>query len=129
MQLQKAADIGTGVMAVIVAIGLLGMVSLAVSRRVKEIGVRKVLGASLWNILKLFSLEYIKIIAIAIVLAIPLAWFEINNWLQGFAFKIDVAWWMFAFPGIALLLLAMVVIVISIRKAALSNPVDSLRTE
>jgi putative ABC transport system permease protein len=129
MQLQKAADIGTGVMAVIVAIGMMGMVSLTVSRRVKEIGVRKVLGASVWSILQLFSKEYISIVAISFVLALPLAWLEINNWLQGFAFRIELQWWMFALPGALLLMLALMVISITTRKAAVSNPVDALRTE
>lgn len=129
IRLQKAADIGTGVMAVIVAIGLLGMVSLAVSRRVKEIGIRKVLGASLTSILRLFSVEYMIIIAISIVIAIPLAWLEINNWLQGFAFKVELTWWMFALPGIVLMTLALLVVMATTRKAAVSNPVDALRTE
>jgi putative ABC transport system permease protein len=129
LQLQKAADIGTGVMSVIVAIGMLGMVSLAVSRRVKEIGVRKVLGASVWSILQLFSKEYIRIIAISFVFALPLAWFEINDWLQGFAFRIDLRWWMFALPGFVLLVLALGVISFTTRKAAVSNPVDALRAE
>ena len=129
LQLQKAADIGTGVMAVIVAIGMLGMVSLAVSRRVKEIGVRKVLGASVWSILQLFSKEYVRIVAISFALAIPLAWFEISSWLQGFAFRIDLKWWMFALPGVLLLTLTLIVISFTTRKAAVSNPVDALRTE
>jgi putative ABC transport system permease protein len=129
VQLKKAADIGTGVMAVIVAIGLLGMVSLAVSRRVKEIGVRKVLGASVWSILQLFSVEYIMIIGISVVIAIPLAWLEINNWLQGFAFRIELTWWMFIIPGIVLMTLAMLVVMATTRKAAASNLVDALRTE
>ena len=129
LQLQKAADIGTGVMTVIVAIGMLGMVSLAVSRRVKEIGVRKVLGASVGNILQLFSAEYVRIIAISFAIAIPLAWFEINSWLQGFAFKIDLQWWMFVLPGAVLMGLALIVISVTTRKAAVSNPVDALRAE
>ncbi|MEJ0029588.1 MAG: FtsX-like permease family protein [Bacteroidota bacterium] len=114
---------------VIVAIGMLGMVSLAVSRRVKEIGVRKVLGASVWSILQLFSKEYISIVAISFVLALPLAWFEIDNWLQGFAFRIGLQWWMFALPGAVLMILALMVISFTTRKAAVSNPVDALRTE
>jgi putative ABC transport system permease protein len=128
-QLQKAADIGTGVMAVIVAIGLLGMVSLAVTRRVKEIGVRKVLGASVMSILPLFSIEYVTIIAVSFAFAIPLAWLEVDNWLQGFAFKIELSWWMFAVPGLVLMILALGIISMITRKAAVSNPVDALRTE
>lgn len=129
MQLQKAADIGTVVMAIIVVIGLLGMVSLAVSRRVKEIGIRKVLGASLVSILKLFTTEYVSIIAISFLVALPLAWLQINSWLQGFAFKVELQWWMFALPGIVLMSLALLVITATTRKAAVSNPVDALRTE
>lgn len=128
-QLQKAADIGTGVMALIVAVGLLGMVSLAVSRRVKEIGVRKVLGASVINIIRLFSVEYITIIMISFAVAIPFAWLQINNWLNGFAFKIDITWWMFVLPAVILMTLALSVVMATTRKAAVSNPVDALRSE
>jgi putative ABC transport system permease protein len=129
IQLKKATAAGTGVMTVIVIVGVLGMVSLAVSRRFKEIGIRKALGASVWNVLRLFSAEYVRIIMLSIALAVPFAWFTASKWLQGFALRVDLSWWMFVIPGVALMILAMFVAGISARKAAVSNPVDALRAE
>ena len=129
VQLKKATAVGTGVMTVIVIVGVLGMVSLAVTRRFKEIGIRKALGASVWNILRLFSIEYVRIIVLSVVLAIPIAWFGISKWLEGFALRIGLTWWMFAIPGLVLMLIALFVVTFSARKAAVSNPVDSLRVE
>jgi len=129
MQLKKASAVGTGVMTVIVIVGVLGMVSLAVTRRFKEIGIRKALGASVSNILRLFSIEYVKIILLSIVIAVPLAWLGISRWLEGFAMRVGLAWWMFALPGIVLMIVALLIVFISARKAAVSNPVDALRTE
>lgn len=129
VQLKKASSVGTGVMTVIVVVGVLGMVSLAVSRRFKEIGIRKALGASVWNILRLFSIEYIRIIVLSIVLAIPFAWFGVSRWLEGFALRVGLSWWMFAVPGLVLMAVALFVVVVSVRKTAISNPVDALRVE
>jgi putative ABC transport system permease protein len=129
LKLRKASTLGTGIMTVIVIVGLLGMVSLSVSRRIKEIGVRKVLGASVWSILTLFSVEYVKIIIVAVVVAIPLAWYGTDTWLEGFAFRINLSWWLFAVPGAALLTIALTVVLITARRAAVANPVDSLRVE
>lgn len=129
VQLKKATAVGTGVMAVIVIVGVLGMVSLAVSRRFKEIGIRKALGASVWNILRLFSMEYIRMIVLSIVLAIPFAWFGVNRWLEGFALRVGLSWWMFALPGVVLMAIALCVVVAGVRKTAASNPVDALRVE
>jgi putative ABC transport system permease protein len=129
VQLKKATAVGTGVMTVIVIVGVLGMVSLAITRRFKEIGIRKALGASVWNILRLFSIEYVRIIVLSVVLAIPVAWFGISKWLEGFALRIGLTWWMFAVPGLVLMIIALFVVTFSARKAAVSNPVDSLRVE
>ncbi|HZY81362.1 MAG TPA: ABC transporter permease [Cyclobacteriaceae bacterium] len=129
VQLKKASAVGTGVMTVIVIVGVLGMVSLAVTRRFKEIGIRKALGASVWNILRLFSIEYVKIIALSIAIAVPLAWLGVSRWLEGFALRVGLAWWMFALPGLVLMIVALCIVFISARKAAVSNPVDALRTE
>ena len=129
VQLKKASTVGTGVMTVIVIVGVLGMVSLAVSRRFKEIGIRKALGASVWNILRLFSVEYVKIIVLSAVLAIPIAWFGVSRWLEGFALRVGLSWWMFAIPGVLLMAIALFVVIVGARKAAVSNPVDALRVE
>ncbi len=129
LKLRKAASLGTGIMTIIVCVGLLGIVSLSVSRRTKEIGVRKVLGASVWSILFLFSKEYMIIVLVALVIAVPFAWYGVDTWLQGFAFRVDLSWWLFALPGLALLTVALAVVMIIARRAAASKPVDSLRVE
>ena len=128
-QLKKASTLATGVMLMIVLIGVLGLVSLNVSKRTKEIGVRKVLGASMFSIMSLFSKEYILMILLAFGLAVPSALYFANTWLTGFAYRVALEWWMFGLPGIGLLLIALCVVTIQSYHAASVNPVKSLRTE
>ena len=113
----------------IACFGLLGLSAYNVLQRTKEIGIRKVLGASVQNILVLLSLDFLKLILIALVLAIPGAWFIMNFWLQDYAYRINIAWWVFAVAGVLALMIAIVTISIQAIKAAVSNPVKSLRTE
>lgn len=128
-QLKRASMAGTGIMLVIVLIGVLGLVALNVTRRTKEIGVRKALGASVKNILLLFSSDYIRMILIAFVVAVPSVFLLINRWLDGFAYRVELKWWMFTLPGVGLLILALVAVTIQATRAANVNPVKSLRTE
>src|SRR5690606_23912614 len=81
-------------------LGLLALVSYSTLQRKKEIGVRKVLGASVVNIIKLLSLDFVKLVLIAIAIAIPIAWWAMNNWLEDFAYRIEIQWWMFAVAGL-----------------------------
>ena len=129
LQLKKASSISTMLMLVIVMTGILGMVSLSVSRREKEIGIRKVLGASISNILMLLSREYAVLITIAFLIAIPVAYYFGTFWLQHFAYSIELSWWMFALPGGTLFCLTLLVVNMRSLKAALANPVKSLRSE
>ena len=119
----------TGLAIFISCLGLLGLVSFMANQRTKEIGIRKVLGASVIQIIVLLSKSLGKLILVASVIAIPVAWYFSNNWLQDFAFKISVSWWIFLISGICMLVIALVILCIQTIKAALANPVKSLRSE
>lgn len=110
-------------------LGLLGLISYIVIQRTKEIGIRKVLGASVNNILLLLSTDFIKLTAIALLVATPLAWYLMYQWLQGFAYRIDVPWWVFLAAGSVAVAIALATVSIQTMKAAMTNPVKSLRTE
>ncbi len=110
-------------------LGLLGLVSLAVSQRIKEIGVRKVLGASAGGIIALLSQDFLKLIIIANGIAIPVAYYFMNKWLQDFAFRISIGWELFLLAGAIALLIALATISFQAIKAAMANPVKALRTE
>ncbi|GAB3264294.1 ABC transporter permease [Larkinella harenae] len=110
-------------------LGLFGLITLAANQRTKEIGVRKVLGASIASIVGLLSKDFLQLILVAIVLATPVAWYGMNRWLQDFAYKIDVEWWMFAVAGLAAIGVAFVTVSFQSIKAALMNPVKSLKSE
>jgi len=98
-------------------------------QRIKEVGIRKVLGATTGNIVYLFSREFILLIAIAFLIATPLAWYYMHQWLQDYAYRIDLSWWLFAVGGIAAIIIALATVSFQAIKAAIANPVKSLRTE
>ena len=108
---------------------MLGLVIYTTNRRVKEIGVRKVLGASLLEINGLLCKEFLGLVGIAFLIAIPIAWYGINRWLQDFAYKISISFWVFIGSGLAMICFALLVISIKTLQAAKANPVDSLRSE
>ena len=101
----------------------------ATYQRTKEIGVRKVLGASVTTILLLLSKDFIRLVLIACVFAIPVSWWVMNNWLADFAYRVPMSWWIFAIAGGAAILIALLTVSFQAAKAALMNPVKSLRTE
>ncbi|MEP6513681.1 MAG: ABC transporter permease [Parafilimonas sp.] len=113
----------------IACLGLFGLSTFVVERKVKEIGVRKVLGASIPGIVGLLSKDFMKLILISFVIATPLSWYFMNNWLKDFAYRINISWWVFAIAGAAALLIALITVSLKAVKAALANPVMSLRTE
>jgi putative ABC transport system permease protein len=113
----------------VACLGLFGLASFTTTQRTKEIGIRKVLGASVVGILRLLYREFAVLLLIAFVLTVPLAWLTIGNWLQGYAFRIDVHWSYFLFPFVAILLIALLTVSYQSIKAAIANPVKSLRTE
>lgn len=113
----------------VASLGLFGMTSLTMVKRTKEIGVRKVLGASVWNILLLLSKNYVRLIAISCVFAFPLSWYLTWKWLQGFSYKISIQWWMIVFPGIVVLTTTLLTIAWQTVRAAMANPAKSLKDE
>ena len=113
----------------IACMGLFGMAALTVVRRTKEIGIRKVLGATVTNIVGLLSKDFVKLVAIAALIAFPLAWWAMNNWLEDFAYRVAVSWWVYLIAGILALVIALATVSIQAVRAALSNPVKSLKTE
>ncbi|MEZ4782161.1 MAG: FtsX-like permease family protein [Flavobacteriaceae bacterium] len=114
---------------VIACLGLFGLATYIAEQRTKEIGIRKVLGASVANIVKMLSTDFIKLVLLAFLIAVPIAWWFMNKWLQDFAYKIDLSWWIFAATGIIALLVALFTLSFQAIKAAISNPTKSLRTE
>ena len=110
-------------------LGLFGLASFTAEQRTKEIGVRKVLGASVSNIVSLLAANFLKPVVIAIVIAIPVAQYWMHGWLQGFAYKIGMDWWMFALAGMIAIVIAMITVSFQAIKAAMANPVKSLRTK
>ena len=110
-------------------LGLLGLVAYAAERRNKEISIRKVLGANMTQIIQLLSKDFMILIAIACIIAFPIAWYAMQHWLQDFAYRITISWWVFAGAGCLSVLIALLTISFQAIKAALANPVKSLRTE
>ena len=110
-------------------LGLFGLVSYAAEQRTKEIGVRKVLGASVGGIVAMLSKDFAKLVLIAAVIAFPIAWWSMNQWLQSFAYRTHISWWIFVIAGLAAFLIALITVSLQAIKAALANPVKSLRSE
>jgi putative ABC transport system permease protein len=113
----------------IACLGLFGLSAFTITQRVKEIGVRKVLGASVPQIVTELSRDFLKLVLIAAAIALPIAWFSMNKWLLDFAFRINISWWVLALAGVAAMIIAFATISFQSIKAALSNPVESLRSE
>jgi len=110
-------------------LGLFGLSAYTAEQRRKEIGVRKVLGSSVSNIVKLLSKDFLKLVIISIVIAMPIAWLTMNNWLQDFAYRIEINWWVFIVAGLVAIIIAMATVSFQAVKSAIANPVDSLKTE
>jgi len=108
---------------------LFGLSTFVVERKIKEIGIRKVLGANVSGIVGLLSKDFLKLVLISILIATPLAWYFMNNWLQDFAYRIQINWWVFLASGIIAVFIAFITVSIKAIKAAIANPVKSLRTE
>lgn len=114
---------------IIACLGLTGLVMFTVSQRIKEIGIRKVLGASVGSVTMMLGKSFMQLVLIATVIAIPVAWFAMHQWLQDFAYRIEIKWWMFLIPGLIAICIALITVCTQAVKAALANPVNALRSE
>ena len=126
---QQMVNAATVLSVLICCLGLFGLTHLSTNRRTREIGIRKVLGASVSSITTLIAKDFIKLVLIAVVIASPVAWYFMNKWLQDFAYRIHIGWMAFAIAGAAAILIALITVSFQAIKAAIANPVKSLRTE
>lgn len=129
LRTSKLINTATGLAIFISCLGLFGLVFFTVTQRTKEIGIRKVLGASIAGIVSLLSKDFFKLIFISLLVATPLAWYFMNKWLEGFAYSIGLQWWIFILAGLVVMLIAFATMSIQSIKAALANPVEALRNE
>ncbi len=129
---QRTGKLGLtfAIIAILIAcLGLFGLATYMAEQRIKEIGVRKVLGATVTDITAMLSKDFVKLVLVAVIIAFPLAWWTMDKWLQDFAYRIDIGWWVFAVAGFVTLLIALLTVSSQAIKAAIANPVKSLRTE
>jgi putative ABC transport system permease protein len=113
----------------IASLGIFGLSSYTIAQRTKEIGVRKVLGASISGIVSLLSRDFLKLVLVAIAIGAPIAWYGVHQWLSDFAYRIDIEWWMFVIAAVVSLVIALASVSFQSIRAALMNPVKSLRSE
>ena len=128
-QTQTIIGLLSGLGIFIACLGLFGLAAFMAEQRTKEIGVRKVMGADVLGIVGLLSKDFLVLILIAIVMATPIAWYAAKQWLDGFAYKTELSWWIFALAGGLAVLIALFTVSFQSIKAAIANPVDSLRNE
>jgi len=119
----------SGLSIFISCLGLLGLIIYITNQRTKEIGIRKVIGASVSQIIALLSKDFLQLVLIAFLIAVPIAWYSSRKWLENFAYRTELSWWIFVAGGIAMLCMAMLVLVLRTVRVAIANPVNSLRTE
>jgi putative ABC transport system permease protein len=129
IRLGTIMDLFAGIAIVLACLGLFGLSAYTVQQRFKEIGIRKVLGASVQNVLLLVSKEFLLLVMIAFIISIPVTFWAMHKWLQDFAYRINISIWVFAAAGLAALLVALLTVSFQAIKAAIANPVKSLRTE
>jgi ABC-type antimicrobial peptide transport system permease subunit len=123
------AALFAGLTIFISCLGLFGLATYMAENRIKEIGVRKVLGASVMSITTLLSKDFLKLIIISIIIATPIAWWAMHSWLNNYTYKVDIEWWVFIAAGLLSVTIALVTVSYQAIKAATSNPVKSLRSE
>lgn len=126
----SATTKGFGLLAILIScLGLFGLATHATAQRTKEIGIRKILGATVTDVVGLLSKDFLKLVGIALVVATPLAWYLMNHWLENFAYRIQIQWWVFALVGALALTIALLTVSFQAIRTALANPTDSLRSE
>jgi putative ABC transport system permease protein len=129
LRLGKLLNIFATVAILLAVLGLFGLSAYAIQQRVKEIGIRKILGASVPNLVTLLSKDFLKLVAIASLIAFPIAWLVMNKWLEDFAYRVNIPWWIFLVAGLLTVIIALLTVSFQAIKAAFVNPVKSLRTE
>ncbi len=125
----KLAAVFAGLAIFISCLGLFGLAAYTAEKRIKEIGIRKVLGASVTNLTSLLSKDFLKLVFVSCVISFPLAWWIMNSWLKDYEYRVTIKWWMFALPALLAMTIALLTVSFQAIKAALSNPVKSLRSE
>ncbi|MCB9036679.1 MAG: ABC transporter permease [Lewinellaceae bacterium] len=127
--LSRAIAAFTLIALLIACLGLFGLAAFTAEQRTKEIGIRKILGASVANLVGLLSKDFLQLVALALFIALPLAWYAMHRWLQNFAYRIELQWWFFALAALAALLIAFLTVSVQSMRAALANPVEALKNE
>jgi putative ABC transport system permease protein len=113
----------------VACLGLFGLAMFSAEQRIREIGIRKVLGASVGNIVTLMSKDFLRLVLIAVLIALPLAWWVMKRWLEDFVYRITLSWWMFAAAGVLAIAIAFITVSYQALRAAMSNPVEAIKHE
>jgi len=129
VQMSKLSSIFATLAIIISCLGLFSLAAYTAERRIKEIGIRKVLGASVSGLAGLLSKDFLQLVGISCLVAFPVAWYIMHNWLRDFAYRINISWWFFLVAGMLAVVIALATISFQAIKAAVANPVKSLRTE
>ena len=117
-------------MAILISsLGLFGLAAFSAEQRRKEIGIRKVLGANTAGLVRLLSRDFLRLVAVAFLIATPIAWWAMNKWLEGFTYRVTISWWMFTLAGILAIIIALFTVSFQAIRAAVANPVRALRSE
>ena len=127
--LAKIINAFTAMAVLVSCLGLFGLAAFSTEQRSKEIGVRKVLGASVTGVVRLLSADFMKLVGIALLISVPVSWWAMNKWLAGFAYRVPMSWWMFGLSGLLAVLVAFLTVSFHTIRAASANPVRSLRAQ
>jgi putative ABC transport system permease protein len=129
IRLGKVLNIFATIAILLAALGLFGLSAYSIQQRTKEIGIRKVLGASVPNVITLLSKDFLSLVIVASIIAFPIAWWVMNQWLQDFVYRVSIGWWIFLIAGIIAVIISLLTVSFLAVKAAVANPVNSLRSE
>lgn len=129
IRLSKVLNLFAGIAVLLACLGLLGLSAYSTKQRTKEIGIRKVMGATVWNIVSILSKDFLRLSLIAILIAYPIAWWSMHQWLQDFSYRVSINWWIFLLAGLLAIAITLLTVSYQSVRAALRNPVKSLRTE